>query len=74
MKTATSPIGSIATKIGIKARKNFSIMGLWPRFHFTGQAFYTMFALFINQTFLYETFVLVDLALRFDPRLLRRRI
>src|SRR5881392_3418205 len=27
MKIATSPIGSIATKTGIKARKNFSIIG-----------------------------------------------
>src|SRR6266404_3145130 len=31
IKIATSPIGSIATKIGIKARKNLSII-LWPEF------------------------------------------
>src|SRR5436309_10699889 len=63
MKIATSPIGSIATKTGIKARKNFSIIRHGRRFHFTEEVFYTMFAPFINQTFPNEKLAVVHFAL-----------
>ncbi len=58
MKIATNPIGSIATKIGMKASRNFSITTKAACFRFTQQSFYTIFASSINQTFPHETIYL----------------